>query len=212
MDTLAHGLWSLAAAKTTNSVSKKKIRVGWMVFWGVLPDLFSFTPAICWMLWLVLVKGVPYSQVPRPEHLASAERAKFFIFQLTDALYHPSHSLIIFTCTFLLVWAVRWYRLNYYRGVKIYDTAAIPATPPWEMCGWLLHILIDIPSHTLRLYPTPFLWPLSDLKVDGISWGRPWFLALNYTALLIAFIVLRLRSKKKQQTRVAAAVIEENFN
>jgi len=202
MDTLAHGLWAVAAAKTANSVAQKKIRTGWVLFWGVLPDLFSFTPAISWMLWLVLVKGVPYSQVPRPELLLPEVRAKFLVFRLTDALYHPSHSLIIFACVFFLVWAVRWYRLNYYRGVKLPVVAATPATPPWEMCGWLLHILIDIPSHTLRLYPTPFLWPFSDLKVDGISWGRPWFLALNYGTLLAVFVVLTLRSGRK---RVAAA-------
>jgi hypothetical protein len=207
MDTLAHGLWAVAAAKTANSVAQKKIRTGWVLFWGVLPDLFSFTPAICWMLWLVLVKGVPYAQVPRPELLPPEVRAKFLVFRLTDALYHPSHSLIIFACVFFLVWAARWYRLNYYRGVKLPVVAATPAAPPWEMCGWLLHILIDIPSHTLRLYPTPFLWPLSDLKVDGISWGRPWFMALNYGALLTMFIVLRLRAKRKQPeaARTAAA-------
>ena len=93
MDTLAHGLWAVAAAKTANSVAQKKIRTGWVLFWGVMPDLSSFTPAICWMLWLVLVKGVPYSQVPRPELLPPEVRAKFFIFRLTNALYHPTHSL-----------------------------------------------------------------------------------------------------------------------
>jgi len=208
MDTLAHGLWAVAAAKTANSVAQKKIRTGWVLFWGVLPDLFSFTPAICWLLWLVLVKGVPYAQVPRPELLPPEVRAKFLVFRLTDALYHPSHSLIIFAGVFFLVWAARWYRLNYYRAVKLPVVAATPATPPWEMCGWLLHILIDIPSHTLRLYPTPFLWPLSDLKVDGISWGRPWFMALNYGALLTMFIVLRLRAGRKRAAaaRMAAEV------
>jgi hypothetical protein len=211
MDTLAHGLWAAAAAKTANSVVQKKIRTGWVVFWGVLPDLFSFTPAICWLLWLVLVKGVPYAQVPRPELLPPEVRAKFLVFRLTDALYHPSHSLIIFACVFFLVWAVRWYWLNYRRGVRIPAAAATPASPPWEMCGWLLHILIDIPSHTLRLYPTPFLWPLSDLKVDGISWGRPWFMALNYGALLTMFIVLRLRAKRKRP-EAARAAAEANCN
>jgi hypothetical protein len=170
-----------------------------MVFWGVLPDLVSFTPAICWMVWLVLIKRVPYSQVPRPEHLTPDERANIFIFRVVDALYHPSHSLIIFACMFLLVWAVHWYRLNYYRGVKMPGVTPTPASPPWEMCGWLLHILLDIPSHTTRLFPTPFLWPLFDLKVDGISWGRPWFMVINYGTLLVIFIVLRLRSKKNGQ-------------
>ena len=213
MDTLAHGLWAAAAAKATNRVVQEKIRTGWVAFWGVLPDLVSFTPAICWMLWLVVMKGVAFSEVPRPELLPPEVRAKFFIFRLTSALYHPSHSIIIFACVFFLVWAVRWYRLNYYRGIKIPNVTATPATPYWEMCGWLLHILIDIPSHTLRLYPTPFLWPLSDMKVDGISWGRPWFMALNYSALITVFIVLRLRSGRRKGEKVAAGVeARENMN
>ena len=69
----------------------------------------------------------------------------------------------------------------------------------WEMTGWMLHSMIDIPTHTRRLYPTPFLWPLSDFTIDGISWGRPWFLALNYSALVIVFLLLRLKSRKKQE-------------
>jgi hypothetical protein len=205
MDTLAHGLWAAAAAKTANNMTREKIRTGWMVFWGVMPDLVSFTPAICWMLWLVLLQGVHFSEVPRPELLPPEVRAKFFIFRMTSALYHPTHSLIIFACVFCLVWAARWYRLNYYRGVKLPLVAATSATPPREMFGWLLHILIDIPSHTLLLYPTPFLWPLSDIKVDGVSWGRPWFMALNYSALLIVFIMLKQHAIRKQRAAAGEA-------
>jgi len=211
MDTLAHGLWAAAAAKVTNFAVQKKMRTGWTVFWGVMPDLVSFTPAVCWMLWLVLVKGVALSEVPRPELLPPEVRAKFFIFRLTNALYHPTHSLLICACIFVLVWAVRWYRLNYYRGVKIPVVAAVPAAPPWELGGWLLHILLDIPSHTTRLYPTPFLWPLSDITFDGISWGRPWFMVLNYSALSAVFIVLSLCSKRKQAA-AAGKSSEENFS
>jgi hypothetical protein len=213
MDTLAHGLWAAAAAKVTNRTVQKKLRTGWMVFWGVMPDLVSFTPAIGWMLWLVLMKGVHFSEVPRPELLPPEVRAKFFIFRLTNVLYHPTHSLVIFACIFLLVWAVRWYRLNYYRGVRIPTVTSTPAAPPGEMCGWLLHILLDIPSHTTRLYPTPFLWPLSDFTVDGISWGRPWFMALNYGALLTVFIVLTVRSgRKRRKTAAAGRALQENRN
>jgi hypothetical protein len=32
----------------------------------------------------------------------------------------------------------------------------------FEMRGWLLHILIDIPTHSFRYYETRFPWPISD--------------------------------------------------
>jgi len=49
----------------------------------------------------------------------------------------------------------------------------------WRLCGrearwarpWLLHLLIDIPTHSReRLAPRPF-WPLSRWAYDGFSWA-----------------------------------------
>lgn len=42
-----------------------------------------------------------------------------------------------------------------------------------EMLAWPLHILVDIPTHSERFFPTPFLWPLSDFHVDGHPWSDP---------------------------------------
>ena len=70
-------------------------------------------------------------------------------------------------------------------------------TPPWEMFGWFIHILMDIPTHTGLLYPTLFLWPLSDWYVDGNSWGTKWFMVINYSVLLIVFLLLGIAGKKK---------------
>jgi hypothetical protein len=37
--------------------------------------------------------------------------------------------------------------------------------------AWILHILVDIPTHSRRHWGPRFLWPLSDVVVDGVSWG-----------------------------------------
>jgi len=36
--------------------------------------------------------------------------------------------------------------------------------------AWLLHILIDIPTHSRKQWAPQFLWPLSQFSVDGCSW------------------------------------------
>ena len=38
--------------------------------------------------------------------------------------------------------------------------------------AWLLHILIDIPTHSRRRWGPRFLWPFSDFAVDGVSWAE----------------------------------------
>jgi hypothetical protein len=83
-------------------------------------------------------------------------------------LYRISHSLIVFALVFGVVWL-------------------LARRPVLELLGWPLHILIDIPSHSLRFFATPFLWPLSDYRFDGISWANRWFMLANYTALLIVY-------------------------
>lgn len=37
--------------------------------------------------------------------------------------------------------------------------------------AWLLHILLDMPTHARRRMGVRVLWPLSDWAVDGISWA-----------------------------------------
>jgi len=60
--------------------------------------------------------------------------------------------------------------------------------------GWPLHILIDIPSHTSRIFPTPFLFPISTYTFNGISWANPTFMKLNYLSLILVYLII---NKKK---------------
>jgi membrane-bound metal-dependent hydrolase YbcI (DUF457 family) len=93
-------------------------------------------------------------------------------------LYNVTHSLVVFAFAFLLVWA-------------------LVRRPVWVVAAWGLHVLIDIPTHSLKLFPTPFLWPLSSFKINGANWGQPAILGTDELLLLVAYSVwffLRRRS------------------
>ena len=197
MDILAHSLWSAGAAVGANRLIHKKLRVARMVIWGVLPDLFSFTPVITWVLWLVLVKGVRFADVPRPELLPAQLRDSMFIFRLTNTLYGLSHSIIIFSAFFLLAWCFCRFA-DRHRQPGINSAAQNGAAAPlWEMTGWLLHILLDIVSHSRGSHPIPVLWPLLDIKLDGFPLDRSLFIVLNYSTLLAAFVLLRVTARNR---------------
>ncbi|MBS3104808.1 hypothetical protein J4234_00960 [Candidatus Woesearchaeota archaeon] len=96
------------------------------------------------------------------------------------AAYNMTHSFVVFFIAFVLIYAFtkKWL---------------------WPLTAWGTHILIDIPTHSFRYFPTPFLWPLSDYKFNGISWSTPWFMLVNYSALMIIFLLIaHNRAKKKR--------------
>jgi len=158
MDIIAHALWTTAAGKTARKRFSRPLNLGWAVFWGVFPDLFSFAiPAVVRIWWYAT--GTTHSLKP---DVQSAQRFKF-----VWPLYNGSHSLLVFAAVFGLVWA-------------------IVRRPVWELLGWALHILIDIPTHT-GIFAIQFLWPLSSFGFQGIRWENPWFMAVNYGALVAVF-------------------------
>jgi hypothetical protein len=171
MDILAHSLWTGAASKTANLKKKNPIKTWLAIFFGVFPDLFAFTFAFAWSIASLIFPFVPKVEHLGPENVEPVTQNGRFIFHLTHSLYNLSHSLIIFFIIFGLVWLI-------FRR------------PIYELFGWLLHILIDIPSHSYRFFPTPFLWPISDFKIDGFNWATPGFMLINYSALILAYSIL----------------------
>ena len=148
MDILAHGLWTAALFKYFNKKNKFNLKLA--AFWGVFPDIFAFTIPFIYILWNII-----FNKFSPPSPAALEPVSKMPLSNLTHILYNISHSIIIFLLIFIL--SVIIFR-------KIF----------WEIFGWLLHILIDIPSHSYNFFPTPFLWPLSDWKfTQGISWISP---------------------------------------
>ena len=162
MDIFAHALWS-------GAIYNKK-RVGWAIFFGVAPDLFSFGILIVLHL---LVNGLtPINfgpgDIPRMDYIPP----------FVHSLYNVSHSLIVWSVILGISWL-------YLRRL------------PWEFTAWGLHILIDIPTHSTVFFPTPFLWPLPQPFVNGVSWSMPWFLFINYAAIAVVYFTLYWRWKWK---------------
>lgn len=67
----------------------------------------------------------------------------------------------------------------------------------FAMLAWPFHIVLDFPFHSLDYFPTPIFWPISDFKVDGISWGN-WFIWFPNVGALIALLVYRHQQKKRR--------------
>lgn len=146
----------------------------WLAFlFGVAPDLFSFGVFMV-LTWLGVFERPDWSAGPPDPSAIPA---------FVHAAYDASHSLVVFAAAFALVWLIR-------------------RKPLMEMLAWPLHILVDIPTHSERFFPTPFLWPLSDFHVDGHPWSDPRIFIPN--VILIALLYLwfywlrprRLRQKQ----------------
>lgn len=66
----------------------------------------------------------------------------------------------------------------------------------FAMLAWPFHIVLDFPFHTLRYFPTPIFWPVSDFTVDGVSWASPQVWLPNVAGLII---LLTYRYRQKQR-------------
>jgi len=190
MDILAHGLWTAAGAKAINNrnspsrQNERPFNVGWAAFWGVFPDLFAFGVPFVWTIYNLAVGAMHLSDWPAPAHdIEPVPYTHLQPLQLANSLYNLSHSLIVFVLILALV-SIIWRKV------------------PRELFGWLLHILIDIPTHSYRFFPTPFLWPVSGFKFAyGIAWGQWWFQAINYAALIAVYCLLYRHKTKSAPKR-----------
>ncbi len=189
MDIFAHGLWAGAGYKAINNKYGKTLSVKAAVFWGVFPDLFAFSIPLTWMTIQLLLGNINIADFSH--HPAAGEPPPsdtLWIFTLANALYSISHSAVVFIAVFLLIWLAR--------SRYIQPRANGSGTGPvWELGGWLLHILIDVPTHTYQFFPTPVFWPISGATFSGIAWSEPWFMMLNYGSLLVVYLIL-MRKKK----------------
>lgn len=127
---------------------------------SITPDLL--TEGLFGVLFLLDIGGMPGWEHGHPNITEFPMYAQ--------NLYNVTHSLVIFIAAFVLIWAV-------------------VGKPVWVVAAWGLHILIDIPTHSLALFPTPFLWPISDFKIDGIGWGNPAILAIDIAMLLAVYSI-----------------------
>ena len=87
------------------------------------------------------------------------------------SLYNFTHSFIVFILVFILV--MIWRRK--------------PFLPLW---AWGLHILMDI--------PTPFLWPISTYKINGIPWSHQLIFFPNIILLVFFYFYFFVYKKRKK--------------
>ncbi len=183
MEIVAHGLWTAAAAITVKRTRGIPLRLGRTVWWGCFPDVLAFGPMIAAALWLRFAGGP--AGAPGDHVLPHVH--------IGLPLYAAGHSLVVFALAF---------------GIA----SILARRMVLEMLGWLLHILIDIPTHSLSYYATRFLWPLSDFRIDGIAWWTRWFWVLTYVALAAVYVLMwrkGLLSRPRLSPQPAEASVRE---
>lgn len=139
----------------------------WASTLSVMPDIFA--EGIMFGLYYLGVEGIPGFDGHHPNITEFPRYVQNF--------YNITHSLIVFIGIFTTVWIIRG---------KAY----------WPLLAWGLHIIIDIPTHSIELFPTPFLFPLSDFKIDGISWDNKIIFIPNIILLLTFYSYWFVKHKK----------------
>ncbi len=181
MDILAHTLWANYGSRIANRVINKKNHKNAKpipkikVFWA---SFFGVAPDF-FAFTIPFIMGVLSGSFF--DHHGPMREG----FSLAAFLYQYSHSLVIWAVVFVIVWFL------YKR-------------PRFELCGWLLHILIDIPSHTLSFFPTPLFFPFSEYRFPyGLPWSNKYYMIINYSLLLIVSIYMIVSQKKKWKNTTA---------
>ena len=135
------------------------------VAFSVLPDLLS--EGVLLLLVLLGAEGMPKFEGRHPNITEFPGYAQGF--------YDFTHSLVAFG---LVSAAVCLLLRRIFR----------------PLLAWGLHILIDIPTHSVALFPTPFLWPVSDFKINGIGWASPVILVPDIALLIVVYAIWVVRN------------------
>jgi hypothetical protein len=149
---------------------KSKVSYWKAFFFGIMPDIFSFGIFTASTV-LGLVSGPDWNAGP-PDPSS--------VPQYVHSLYDVTHSLVVVAVVFGIVWWVR-------------------KKPMMELLAWPLHILVDMPTHSSAFFPTPFLWPVSDFTINGISWGTPWIFIPNVILIVVLYLVWYVRTRRRKQ-------------
>ncbi len=148
---------------------KSKISYWKAFFFGIMPDLFSFGIFFAMNI-LMLASGPDFEKGPPDPSLIPT---------YVHSLYNVTHSLIVAALVIGGVWLFL-------------------KKPMIELFAWPLHILVDIPTHSTAFFPTPFVWPVSSFRIDGVSWGHPYIFFPNVIFLVILYGVWYVRRRMKR--------------
>lgn len=153
---------------------KNKRYFWWSFAFGVLPDLLVFAPFFA-------LSFLGFYEIPNIDY-EMAHPGYYSMPSFVHGMYNITHSFIVFGAIFLFVWIIR----------------KKPFTPLW---AWFFHIALDIPTHSSKFFPTPFLWPVSNFSINGIPWSVWWIFLPNvlFLVFLYCYYFLFLPWKKKRR-------------
>lgn len=156
---------------TVGRTNKKQF---WLSFvFGILPDFVAFgIPAIV-MVFSIIFLGQAVPDFHTGQHITTS-------FDYVHTIYTITHSLVTRAVVFGALWL-------------IFKKPILPCF------ARLFHILLDIPTHSLAFYATPFLWPISNYRFDGIPRHNPQIL---YPDILLIVIVYGIYFWRKWYRRL----------
>jgi hypothetical protein len=142
------------------TVGRRNRKSFWTAFaFGVAPDVVAFGPMFANGL---LAHGLDF--FGHLGHRPDASMIPDYVY----SLYNVTHSLVVFAAAFALVWLIR-------------------RKPLIEMLAWGLHVVMDIFTHNDAFFPTPFLWPVSNVHFSGIPWSTPIIFFPNLFLLAVLY-------------------------
>lgn len=152
---------------------KKNKRDFWKSFsWGAMPDILPFAPFFIERMYKYAMGKGAFAFSGQPDINIIPE----YVFKM----YSVTHSYFTFLFVFIIFYII-------YKK------------PNWLMIGWPIHITMDIFTHSKAFFPTPFLWPFSDYRFDGVPWSHWYILLPNVFILAILylyFFVIKPRNRK----------------
>lgn len=185
MDLLAHALWAgagVALLRRRRPVDRRTVAL--TVGLAVLPDIPHLLPVAAWSLLgsgSIAAIGDYATAQPGDEPALPAA-----VESMSHHLHCTMHSAIVAgAVTLLLAWRLRALWL--------------------PLLGWWSHIVIDVFTHSADYYAVPVLYPLTMRGFDGVAWNAPWFVALNYAALLGLYAALAWQRHRRRRAGAARA-------
>jgi hypothetical protein len=179
MDILAHGLWAgvgIAAARRRWPIARRTVAA--TVALAVLPDLAQLLP--------LLGNAVTSGDVHVLHAYATALPGLEPVLPPTVVFWsHHLHCVLHSAVVAAAVTAL---------ACALLRTLWLP------LLGWWSHIVIDVFTHSAEFYPSPVLYPFTESGFDGVAWNTPWFMAVNYAAIVIALALLLMTRRRHAKT------------
>jgi hypothetical protein len=162
------------------ALGRKNKKQFWLsfAFW-ILPDLASFGVFSAVTIGMRIRGGWSVEAFDPATHVTP---------EYVHILYNIFHSVVIWALVFVVL------RLIFGKPIK-------------ACYARLLHILLDIPTHSLAFFATPFLWPISSYKFDGIPWSNKWIFFPNVAIIIIVYGIWFWKKYKKKKLKKGREII-----